>query len=109
MSQWTREELQQALAAVARRATVDSDFRKLAIDNGMKAIAAINPKPLPADLDFRFVDNSGSTKVVALPDPISTSSEELSDAELAHAAGGTATSSIIKGGTVGLVSLPVAS
>jgi hypothetical protein len=68
MSKWTREELQEALREVARRSAVDREFRALALRDAVAAIRQVNPKPLLADVSIQFVDNSGPTKVVPLPD-----------------------------------------
>jgi hypothetical protein len=87
MADWKKDELQAAIAEVARRSTVDPDFRALAVKDAAAAIAKVGGKPAPADQAFRFVENSGDTKVILLPDPV-PDLEELSESELVAIAGG---------------------
>lgn len=87
MAKWTIDELEAVLAEVARRSSVDPDFRALALKDGASAIARVSGKAAPEGQKFRFVDNSGSEKVIPLPDPV-PDLEELSEAELAAIAGG---------------------
>src|SRR5262249_92462 len=88
MKDWTNEELQATFAEVARRAAVDPEFRALALTDSVAAIARVTPRPLPDGVTFRFVDNSGPTKIIPLPDPVPGISEELSEVELENIAGG---------------------
>jgi hypothetical protein len=88
MREWTNDELQKTFLEIARRAAVDMSFRVLALKDSASAIALINPKPLPEGTTFTFVDNSGSHKIIPLPDPVPGISEELSDMELENIAGG---------------------
>lgn len=87
MPKWTIDELEAVLAEVARRSSVDPDFRALALKDGASAIAKVSGKAAPEGQTFRFVDNSGAEKVIPLPDPV-PDLEELSEAELAAIAGG---------------------
>jgi hypothetical protein len=87
MPKWTIDELEAVLAEVARRSSVDPDFRALALKDAASAIAKVSGKAAPEGQKFRFVDNSGPEKVIALPDPV-PDLEELSEAELAAIAGG---------------------
>jgi hypothetical protein len=87
MADWTNNELEQALAEVARRSSVDLDFRTLALTDPLAALAKINSKPLPQDIkSIYFHDNSNGALHMSLPDPI-PGIEELTEAELAAAAG----------------------
>lgn len=88
MAHWTTSELQETISEVARLCAVDPKFRTLALRDSVSAIARVNPKPLPRDIRFRFVDNSGPEKIVPLPDPIPEISDELSEASLESVAGG---------------------
>jgi hypothetical protein len=88
MNNWTNEELQRTLNEVARRSTIDPEFRALALENGAEAISKINPKPLTGEMKFHFVDNSGVIKTIPLPDPLLVGTEELSDCDLENVAGG---------------------
>jgi hypothetical protein len=91
MKNWTNEELHNVFSEVARRAAVNPEFRALALTDSVAAIAKIDPRPLPADMTFKFVDNSGPVKIIPLPDPVPGISEELSEIELENIAGGDTT------------------
>ena len=88
MADWTEDELVQLIGEAQRRASVDPEFRQLAITNTNAALAKITARQLPDNLSFQFHDNSGKTKHFVLPDPIS-GIEELSEEELQAAAAGT--------------------
>jgi hypothetical protein len=88
MKSWTNEKLQRVLAEVAQRSAIDPEFRALALLDATSAIARINPNALPNDLIFKFVDNSGTTKTIPLPDPVIDACDELLDDELEKVAGG---------------------
>lgn len=90
MADWTEDELVQVIGEAQRRASVDPEFRQLAVTNTTAALAKITGRQLPANLSFQFHDNSGKTKHFVLPDPIA-GIEELSEAELKSAAGGNTT------------------
>lgn len=87
MPEWTQQEIDQTLEEISRRSMTDPEFRKTALSNPAAAVSEVNPKPIPEGFSVRFADNTGSTKTVVLPDPISDA-EELSDAELEEVAGG---------------------
>src|ERR1700733_12885342 len=87
MADWSNDEITLLLSEVARRSSVDPEFRDLALTNPAAAIAKVSTRPLPQDLNIKFLDNSGSTKYFPLPDPI-PGLEELSEAELLAIAGG---------------------
>jgi hypothetical protein len=87
MPKWTPNELEAVLAEIARRSSVDPDFRALAIKDAASAITKVSGKGAPEGQTFRFADNSGPEKVIALPEPV-PDLEELSEAELAAIAGG---------------------
>jgi len=88
MEDWTNEELHQMLAKVTQRATIDCEFRALALKDGTAAISRMTSKPLPKNITYKFVDNAGPTKVIPLPDFVANRSDELSEDELEHVAGG---------------------
>lgn len=87
MKGWTNEELQQMLLTITRRSAIDPEFRALALRDGSAAISKITSKPLPKNITYQFVDNSGSKRIVPLPDPV-LDTDELSDSELEDVAGG---------------------
>jgi len=85
MKEWTNEEVQDMLSKVFRRAAVDPAFRALALRDAAAAIREVTSKPLPASIVYKFVDNSGTTKTIPLPD---LASDDLADSELENVAGG---------------------
>jgi len=87
MKGWTNDELQQMLLKIIRRAAIDPEFRALALRDGSAAISKVTSKPLPEDIIYQFVDNSGRVRIVALPDPV-LDTDELSDTELEEVSGG---------------------
>jgi hypothetical protein len=90
MGKWKKEELEQILSEVARRAAVDAEFRSLAVRDGAAAIARVNPKISVTELQIRFVDNSGPIKTIPLPDLVEEIEEsELSESDLECVSGGT--------------------
>src|SRR4051794_30499695 len=92
-SEWTNEELQEVVQEILRRSSIDPEFRSLTLRDAAGAFAKVTSKRMPADFSFKFVDNSGAVKTLALPDPVmEISQEELSDAELEAVAGGAADS-----------------
>lgn len=98
MAEWTNEEFTGVLSEVARRSSVDMEFRKLALSDPSTALASVSTKPLPSDVSIQFLDNSGNVKYFPLPDPVADI-EELSEAELEAIAGGDWTTGV--GGNVG--------
>ncbi len=80
------------VSQIFERAMTDADFRKLALTDPNKAIKAVGGDSLPGNIRLQFIDNSGETKTIpyVLPDPIPV--DELSEADLAHVAGGAAIS-----------------
>jgi hypothetical protein len=99
MKDWTNEEFDRALEEVTRRSIFDVNFRTLALQDASAAISQVAGKPLPGGVDLKFIDNTGPTKIVPLPDPIAhLSCEEVTDEELEHVAGGDA---VPVDGTVG--------
>jgi hypothetical protein len=88
-SEWTNEELQEVVQEILRRSSVDPEFRALALRDSAGAFSKVSSKRPPSDFSFKFVDNSGATKILPLPDPVSEINQEvLSDAELEAVAGG---------------------
>ena len=87
MDRWTDQEQAEIVTELCRRAAVDADFRQLALSDPAAALAKVTTKPIPTDVTFRFVDNSGSVKTIPLPDPI-PETEELGDLDLRSVAGG---------------------
>lgn len=87
MTNFNDDEFTGILAEVARRASVDTDFRSLALENPRAAMQEMTSHELPADVEVKFLDNSGRIKYFPLPDLI-PGLEELSEAELLAIAGG---------------------
>ena len=78
------------ISQIFERSMTDADFRKLALTDPEKAVKAVGGDALPNNVRLQFIDNSGATKTIpyVLPDPIPV--DELSEADLAHVAGGVA-------------------
>lgn len=84
------KDLNDAIFQVVRRASVDPEFRSLALKDGNAALAKINPKLAP-DVDLRFLDRGNKnpmrvTLTMVLPDLAEAG--ELSEEELRQVAGG---------------------
>jgi hypothetical protein len=59
------------------------------LNDSKAAIASINPKPLPINLTYKFIDNSGPTKYILIPGPVpGITEQQLSESELESVAGG---------------------
>jgi hypothetical protein len=89
MSNTKAEDFQQILSEITRRSTIDPEFRALALQDARAAYQKVSNKELPKDISIRFIDNSGSTKTVPLPDPVTGIDEKDIEAELENVAGGT--------------------
>jgi hypothetical protein len=82
------KDLNEALSQVIRRATVDPEFRNLALKSGNAALEKINPGLTNAPA-VRFLDRSNPAPFsveLVLPDLVEAG--ELSEAELEQVAGG---------------------
>jgi hypothetical protein len=88
MSHWSPEERARIVAELRRKSAVDPEFRSLALRDAAAALGRLTTKPLPADVTYRFVDNSGPIKTIPLPSPAAATTDELSDADLENVAGG---------------------
>jgi hypothetical protein len=83
----TEAQLNEVVAEVKRRSSIDPEYRALAVKDGGSAIAKVTNQAVPGGLSFRFVDNTGPVKTVVLPEAMANV-EELSDVELEQVAGG---------------------
>ncbi len=84
---WTEAEAQQVIKEIARRATTESDFRKLALTDPAKAVETVAGKPLPPGISVKIFDGEGATFSMVLP-PLKADASELNDQELEQVAGG---------------------
>jgi hypothetical protein len=91
MSNWIESDFQQGLTEVVRRTQIDPEFRTLALKDSRAAFQKVTGKKMPTDFNIQFIDNSGPTKVVPLPDLVSGLDEKDIEAELENVAGGTIT------------------
>lgn len=76
-----------AMRAVVKRAATDAAFHALALRDAAAAVREATGLSLPDGFTVRFVDNQGANATFVLPD-VAVASEELSDAQLEHVAGG---------------------
>jgi hypothetical protein len=60
--------LNDLITEVQRRSAVDLAFRNLALNDANAALAVVAQQPITDDLNIQFVDNSGTVKIVPLPD-----------------------------------------
>lgn len=88
--QWTEDSIKKTAQSVVEKAVTDPEFRALALSEPKKAIAQINPEPIPDSYKIRFVDNARATFTLVLPD-MAAPEGELSDAQLEQVAGGRVT------------------
>lgn len=95
------KELDDVIFQIMRRASVDTEFRELALKDGKAAILKINPDLEAVEaLDIHFLDraNPNPTRItmnLVLPDLVEAG--ELSEEELEQVAGGLASSKQVHG------------
>jgi hypothetical protein len=87
MSSWKPEDVQSLVAEVMRRSAVDTEFRALALSDSAAALNKAAGRPAPSDLKIEFIENSGSTQKVVLPNAVE-GIEELNEEEMEQVAGG---------------------
>lgn len=81
------ETLEAAIREVLRRASLDCEFRALAVRDAAAALAEVSGVRPPHDARLQFVDNSGPQKTIILPDFV-PGPEDLSQSELDQVSGG---------------------
>ena len=86
MNNWTEKEVQSTIEQVRKKASTDSEFRKLCLENPAGAVKEVSGKELPEGLIIKFVENAGAHMTFVLPDMISTG--ELVEEDLEQVAGG---------------------
>lgn len=83
---WSRGEVDRAVEAVGKKASIDGKFRELCLESPEEAIKKVTGKEIPRGYKIRIVENSpGYDQTFVLPDLIRS---ELSDDELDRVAGG---------------------
>src|SRR4030042_6517992 len=86
MSDWTQEEVNKAIDLIGKKASTDSDFRKLALSKPNDAVKKVMNKEVPSGFKMKIIENApGVDQTYVLPN---FQSEELSDADLDAVAGG---------------------
>ncbi len=92
--EWTQEKVDQVELEIKARAVADPTFRALALSDPSAALSQVTDLPLPAGYRVQFVDNAGANRTIILPDPV-PEVEELSEADLAHVAGGSNRNNVV--------------
>jgi hypothetical protein len=87
-SNWTPEEIEEAVKKVMSQGSTDAAFRKVALTDPNKAVEQVAGKPVPPGIKVRFVEAEGAQYTIVLPDLKTGDPSELSDAELEQVAGG---------------------
>lgn len=85
--EWNNEKLNQAVKKFQDKASIDAEFRKLALENPSSAVKQITGLDLPEGFKLQVVDNAGAHLTVVLPD-LRDNEYELDEAELQNVAGG---------------------
>lgn len=85
---WTAEEIQDAMKKLVERGATDARFRTIALSDPNEAVRQVAGKAVPEGIKVRVVENAGAHYTIVLPDLRSSDVSELSDAELEHVAGG---------------------
>lgn len=84
---WNPESIQNAMATVLQRASVDATYRELALRDPAAAVKEATGVAVPAGFKLRFVDNQGADLTLVLP-ALQKAGGELSDEDLEKVAGG---------------------
>mgnify|MGYP001584005813 CR=1 FL=1 len=83
---WSRQDVERAIAEIAKRSSGDAEFRKRTLENPGAVIAEVSGKALPPGYAIEIIESRpGIDWTYVLPPP---RDGELSDEELDKAAGG---------------------
>jgi hypothetical protein len=86
MLNWTNDEVQKVISEISKKSSVDSDFRKLTLENPAQAIKQITGKDIPDGFKIKIIENEPDVDfTLILPD---FQKEELSESELSGVSGG---------------------
>src|SRR4030042_1266533 len=86
MSDWTQEEVNEAIELIGKKASTDAEFRKLALTKPNEAVKKVMNKEVPSGYKLKIIENAaGFDQTFVLPN---MQIEELSDADLDAVAGG---------------------
>lgn len=85
--QWSKAEIQEALAEVGRRSVNDAEFRALALRDAKAAVKQITSKSIPEKFKVQFIEDAGAQMTVVLP-PVKSKGGVLSEEELELVSGG---------------------
>ncbi len=83
---WSREDIQNVLLTIYKKAATDKKFRARVLKDPQKVIEEVSKKKIPEGLKFDVIENKpGVIQTFVLPNLVS---DTLSNAELAAVAGG---------------------
>ncbi len=85
--EWTREDLDAAMAKIEELASTDMEFRKLCLSDPHGAIKQATGKDVDPGYRLKFIENEGGYETFVLPD-FKGLGDELSSADLDSVAGG---------------------
>lgn len=85
-TQWTQEDVENAVQAVGDKAAADKAFRELVLSNPNEAIKQVTGKEVPQGFRLKTIEADLKADMTFVLPPLQT--DELSDSELDQVAGG---------------------
>ncbi|GAB6153831.1 hypothetical protein JCM17380_25810 [Desulfosporosinus burensis] len=76
MSDWTQDEVVDTLSEIMEKARVDLEFRKLCIEDPVKAVKIISGKEITEGKTIVFIENKGTHQTFILPNLIQDDLQE---------------------------------
>ncbi len=88
MDQWTKQELDELVAKMTKKAATDMEFRKAVLEDAVSALEKLAGRPLPPGMTLKAVEKDPNYQTtLVLPDFVDE--EKISDELLENVAGGT--------------------